>query len=260
MIGFFDSGIGGLTVVREVLRERPDAPFIYLGDTARTPYGNKSPEAVTRYAIEDVQFLLSHGATTIVIACNSASAVATETLRKQFPSAPIFDVISPTVEDALAITKGRIGVIGTRATITSKAYQDRLMRAHDHAPLRIFAEACPLFVPLVEEGWLQDAETKRIVRRYLSPLRNKNIDALIIGCTHYPLLRPLIQRYMGNKVQLIDPAASVTRRLFAENGGISFTSPKEGQRFFLTDISVQSEKIAQKWLGRSVRFEKATLN
>lgn len=248
MIGFFDSGIGGLTVVREYLRRFPGAPFIYLGDTARTPYGNKSPETVTRYAIEDVEFLLSHGATTIVIACNSASAVATETLRKQFPSIPIFDVISPAVEDALAVTKGRVGVIGTRATVASKAYQERIKN--------IFAVACPLLVPLVEEGWLEDSETKRIVRRYLSSLRQKQIDTLIMGCTHYPLLVPIIRRFMGSAVHLIDPAASVVARLSPEQA--KGESPE--QRYFLTDLSTRSEEIARAWLDRPIRFEQAELN
>lgn len=248
MIGFFDSGIGGLTVVREYLRRFPGAPFIYLGDTARTPYGNKSPETVTRYAIEDVHFLLAHGATSIVIACNSASAVATETLKKQFPNIPIFDVISPAVEDALAVTKGRLGVIGTRATVASKAYQGRIKN--------IFAVACPLLVPLVEEGWLEDSETKRIVRRYLSSLRQKGIDTLIMGCTHYPLLVPIIERFMGKAVRLIDPAACVVSRLTPE---MAKGDPTK-QRFFLTDLSTRSEEIARMWLERPIRFEQAELN
>ena len=252
MIGLFDSGIGGLTVLRELQRVLPDAPFIYLGDTARTPYGNKSAETVTRYAIEDATFLLNHGATAIVIACNSASAVATEALKKQFPSVPIFDVITPTVEDATLVTKGRVGIIGTRATIASKAYQDRLTG-------EVLAQACPLFVPLVEEGWLEDGETKRIVRRYLSPLRSANVDTLIMGCTHYPLLRPLIERYMGKRVHLVDPAVSVTQRLVSQREALFANSSAEGQRYFLTDVSPQSDKIAQQWLGRPVQFEKATL-
>lgn len=162
MIGFFDSGIGGLTVVREYLRRFPGAPFAYLGDTARTPYGNKSPETVTRYALEDAEYLVKQGATQIVIACNSASAVATDALREAFPSIPIADVISPAVEDAIHATKGRIGVIATRATIQSGAYQERLKQGSSP---RIFAEACPLLVPLVEEGWLDDSETKRILKK-----------------------------------------------------------------------------------------------
>lgn len=253
MIGLFDSGIGGLTVVRELLRQQPDASFVYLGDTARTPYGNKSPETVTRYSLENAKFLLDHGATSIVIACNSASAVAAEALRKAYPAVPVFEVIAPAVEDALAVTKGRIGVIGTRATIGSGTYAKRLAEKK----VEVLSVACPLFVPLVEEGWLDDAETKRIVRRYLSPLRTANIDAMILGCTHYPLLAPIIQRYMGKKVTLIDSGASVVSRLLASP---DLRHGKGEQTFYLTDTSKRSEEIAAKWLGRPVRFVAATLD
>lgn len=253
MIGLFDSGIGGLTVVRELLRQKADASFVYLGDTARTPYGNKSAETVTRYSIENAKFLLDHGATSIVIACNSASAVATEALRAAYPGVPVFEVVTPAVEDALKVTKGRIGVIGTRATIGSGTYAKRLAQKK----VEVLSVACPLFVPLVEEGWLDDSETKRIVRRYLSPLRTANIDTMILGCTHYPLLAPIIQRYMGKKVTLIDSGASVVGRLFSDPKLRHGTGE---QTFYLTDASKRSDEIAAKWLGRPVRFEPATLD
>ncbi|MCI0479123.1 glutamate racemase [Candidatus Uhrbacteria bacterium] len=295
MIGIFDSGIGGLTVVRELERQAPDVPFIYLGDTARTPYGNKSAETVVRYALEDAAFLVGQGATAIVIACNSASAVATEALRAAYPSIPVFEVVTPAAEDALAATKGRIGVIGTRATIASGAYERALgagrqksavrrkessvlspqssvdsgLRTQDFGPkVSIAVAACPLFVPLVEEGWLEDAETKRIARRYLSPLRSKQIDTLILGCTHYPLLAPVIKRYMGNRVTLIDSGASVVRRVLRDSPQSSVPSPQStrnselGTRnsFFLTDTSARSEEIAATWLGHPVTFERADLS
>jgi glutamate racemase len=253
MIGLFDSGIGGLTVVRELLRQAPSIPFVYLGDTARTPYGNKSAETVTRYAHECARFLLDHGATSIVIACNSASAVATDALRNAFPNVPIFEVISPAVEDARRSTRGRIGVIGTRATIASGSYAAQLASAH----VRVVSTACPLFVPLVEEGWLDDAETKRIVRRYLSPMRQAGVDTLILGCTHYPLLAPIIQRYMGNRVTLIDSGASVVSRVLASEAGVDSVG---SQQFFLTDVSRRSEEIASAWLGRPVQFDRASMN
>lgn len=252
MIGLFDSGIGGLTVVRELLRQQPDASFVYLGDTARTPYGNKSAETVTRYSIENAKFLLDHGATSIVIACNSASAVATEALRDAYPNIPIFEVIEPAVEDAIKVTQGRIGVIGTRATIGSGTYEKRLKEKK----AEVLSIACPLFVPLVEEGWLKDAETKRIARRYLSPLRTANVDTMILGCTHYPLLAPIIQRYMGTRVNLIDSGASVVSRLLTDP---QLRHGSGDQTFYLTDASRRSEEIAAKWLGRPVRFESATL-
>jgi glutamate racemase len=253
MIGLFDSGIGGLTVVRELLRQKPDASFVYLGDTARTPYGHKSAETVTRYSIENAKFLLDHGATSIVIACNSASAVATEALRAAYPGVPVFKVVTPAVEDALKVTKGRIGVIGTRATIGSGTYAKRLAQKK----VEVLSVACPLFVPLVEEGWLDDSETKRIVRRYLSPLRTANIDTMILGCTHYPLLAPIIQRYMGKKATLIDSGASVVGRLLSDPELRHGTGE---QTFYLTDASKRSDEIAAKWLGRPVRFEPATLD
>ncbi|MFH1077902.1 MAG: glutamate racemase [Patescibacteria group bacterium] len=254
MIGIFDSGIGGLTVVRELERQAPGVPFIYLGDTARTPYGNKSAETVVRYALEDAAFLVEQGATIIVIACNSASAVATDALRAAYPAIPIFEVIVPAAEDALAATKGRIGVIGTRATIASGAYERHLAAKK----VEVTAVACPLFVPLVEEGWLEDAETKRIARRYLSPLRNTQVDTLILGCTHYPLLAPVIQRYMGNRVTLVDSGASVVRRVLSSLDATHHTSHAT-RRFFLTDTSARSEEIAARWLGHPVTFERADL-
>ncbi|MBU1349042.1 glutamate racemase [Patescibacteria group bacterium] len=254
MIGIFDSGIGGLTVVRELERQAPDVPFIYLGDTARTPYGNKSAETVIRYALEDVAFLVRQGATAIVIACNSASSVATDALRVAYPSIPVFEVITPAAEDALAATKGRIGVIGTRATITSGAYERHLSAQK----VEVVVAACPLFVPLVEEGWLEDAETKRIARRYLSPLRKQQVDTLILGCTHYPLLAPIIRRYMGNRVTLVDSGTSVVRRVLA---GLDASRPdlQAPRRFYLTDTSARSEEIAATWLGHPVTFERADL-
>ncbi len=295
MIGIFDSGIGGLSVVRELLKRAPETSFVYLGDTARTPYGNKSPDTLKRYASEDVKFLLDHGADSIIVACNSASSAAGESIRAEFPDTPVFDVIQPAVEEAIKVTKGRIGVIGTRATIASGAYE-RSLREHpfviSHSSLEIFSVSCPLFVPLVEEGWLNDAETKRIVRRYLSPLRRERIDTLILGCTHYPLLAPLIQRYTGKRVKLIDSGAAVVDRALEgfqkqnitknvcnhenlrtqtlpigkvcvrENSSIKSNleeNKKFIQRYFMTDVSNQSEKIAECWLGRKVEFFLAKL-
>jgi len=253
MIGLFDSGIGGLTVVRELLRQSPSASFAYLGDTARTPYGNKSAETVTRYSLENAKFLLDQGATSIVVACNSASAVATVALRNAYPNIPIFEVIGPAVQDALSVTKGNVGVIGTRATIASGAYETRL-KTRPHT--EVTALPCPLFVPLVEEGWLEDAETKRIARRYLSPMRQANVDTLILGCTHYPLLHPIIERYMGSQVKFVDSGASVVSQVLRELPG----PVEEGKHaFYLTDVSRRSEEIAAAWLGRVVRFQSANL-
>lgn len=254
MIGIFDSGIGGLTVVRELLRQAPNASFVYLGDTARTPYGNKSKETIERYALEDAAFLISHGVTAIVVACNTVSALAIDALRSRSDGFPIFDVITPAVEDALVVTKGRIGVIGTRSTIGSGIYQNRLKAASKKVAMVV--KACPLFVPLVEEGWLDDPETKRISKHYLYPLRSQNIDTLILGCTHYPLLKPIIQRFMGRHVRLIDSATSVVQRLLTEIE-IEHTG---SQAYYFTDVSPHSVEIARQWIGRKIQFEKAALS
>lgn len=253
MIGLFDSGIGGLTVVRELLRVAPTAPFVYLGDTARTPYGNKSFEAVSRYSLENAAFLIDKGAQIIVIACNSASAIAAEALRTAYPDIPIFEVITPAVEDAVSVTHGRVGVIGTRATIASGAYEKFLK---EKGVGEVVSCACPLFVPLVEEGWLEDGETKRVARRYLSSLRQAQVETLIMGCTHYPLLESIIKRYMGNRVTLINSGVSVVSRLLPHLQSM----PLDGrQSYYLTDLSTRSEEIARQWLGRSIQFERADL-
>lgn len=255
MIGIFDSGIGGLTVVKALLECAPKAPFIYLGDTARTPYGNKSPDIITAYALEDAKFLVAKGATSLIIACNSASAVATDALRKAYPGMSIYEVIMPAVDAAVATGAKRIGVIGTRATISSGVYQERLEAAN--AELTVLAKACPLFVPLAEEGWLDERETKQIARRYLSDFHSHPYDALILGCTHYPLLKQVIQHAVGRKVKLIDSAAAVVDAFMA-SGSADASSTGE-QTFYLTDVSPHSVKIAQSWLGRRVNFEKAEL-
>jgi glutamate racemase len=253
MIGLFDSGIGGLTVVRELLRSAPNAGLVYLGDTARTPYGNKSHDTIIEYALDDAAYLLSQGATSIVVACNTVSAHALDALKKAHPDVPIYDVIGPAVRRALAVTQGRVGMIGTRATVGSGIYEARLRSARPD--LHVVSVACPLFVPLVEEGWLDDPETKRIVKHYLAPLRQNQIDTLILGCTHYPLLAPIIQRYMGNQVTLIDSGVSVVNELLSTIPDL----PAGEQRFTATDVSEHTSTIASRWLGRPTTFEKAVL-
>ena len=192
MIGIFDSGVGGMTVARAVETLLPGYQMIYYGDLARTPYGSKSPEVITQYSISNTRFLLEHGAKIIIIACNSAASVASNMLRQHF-DVPIFEVISQAVERAVTATvSGNIGIIGTRATIRSGIYDEKIK---EQAPgLRVFSKACPLLVPLVEEGWTDTRETKMILRKYLAPLKQKQIDTLVLGCTHYPLLRQQIVR------------------------------------------------------------------
>jgi len=252
MIGIFDSGIGGLTVVREILRHAPDAAFVYLGDTARTPYGNKSPDVIRRYALEDAAFLVSQGATSIVIACNSASATAVEAIRGAHPDLPVYDVITPAVQDALALAPESVAVIGTRATIGSGVYQKFLTERS--GPPNVFAYACPLFVPLVEEGWLEGPIVDAVIASYLDASRVQGVDTMILGCTHYPLLKRSIQEYMGAGVRLVDSAESMVRRLLAD----ARLQPGD-QRYFFSDVSVHTTAIATKWLERGISPKLANL-
>ncbi|MGH8163944.1 MAG: glutamate racemase, partial [Rhodanobacteraceae bacterium] len=197
-IGVFDSGIGGLTVVSALRALLPNESIYYLGDTARVPYGGKSAATVERYSLEITEMLLEENCKTIVIACNTSSALALPRLEERSP-VPVTGVIRPGAEAAVAATRsGHIGVIGTRATIQSGAYE-RAIEAIDPA-LRVTARACPLFVPLIEEGWLESGVTDAVVRQYLAPMIDEGVDTLVLGCTHYPLLRPAIGRFLGDAV------------------------------------------------------------
>jgi len=267
MLGIFDSGIGGLTVVRALLRRYPQTPFVYLGDTARTPYGNKSPDMVRQYAIEDARFLLNQGATDIVIACNTASALALDNLRAAFsggtgpgyagPSVRFFDVITPAVSAVIASSWHKVGVIGTRATIGSDIYASRIAAAKP--VVEVASVACPLFVPLVEEGWMRFPETKRIVRRYLAPLRQKQIDALILGCTHYPLLESVIRASLQKRVRIIDSPSVLLKQIEEQAPELLQKNGIDLQRYFFTDVSAHTDRVASRWLGKIIKGEKAEL-
>lgn len=254
MIGIFDSGIGGLTVVREIKKTIPDEPILYLGDTARLPYGTKSPEAVKRFALEISDFLQKRGAGVIVIACNTVSAIAARDIEKNFPL-PVFNVIDPAVAKAREITRNRkVGVIGTPATIKSGVYQRRLKG------LKVFAEACPLLVPLVEEGWLERSETRMIVEHYLAPLKQKRIDTLILGCTHYPLLMPLIRDIMGPDVELVNSAREIALSLKKKKKLFSGESRRARDTFFVTDNPYHFEKLSTLILGEKIKAKNTTLS
>jgi len=255
MIGIFDSGIGGLTVVKEIFKHLPDYQLVYFGDTARTPYGNKSKETILKYAIQNTDFLLSKGAKIIIIACNSASAVAADKLKKHFPNTPIFEVITPAVEQAAKISKNKkIGVIGTRATIASNIYKDKISTNGDQ--FEIFGKACPLFVPLAEEGMLKKPVTKLIAKQYLYPIKLKNIDTLILGCTHYPMLKSIIQEKIGKKIKLVDPAEQTTLKLskfISENKELENNLDKsDNHQFYFSDLSPHLSELAQKWLDKII--------
>ncbi len=190
MLGLFDSGLGGLTVAKAILEKHPQTDLLYLGDTARAPYGNKGKELIQQYAIENARWLIENGATAIGIACNTASVAATETLRTEFPDIPVYNVIEPVIEEIKRLKPASIGVLGTRGTLASNVYQDAIRESVANA--RIEAIACPLFVPLVEEGMSDSPEAQSIAKRYLAPLIANPPEVLVLGCTHYPFLERTI--------------------------------------------------------------------
>jgi glutamate racemase len=259
MIGIFDSGVGGMTVARAVETLLPDYQIIYYGDLARSPYGSKSPEAIVEYSIDNTEFLLQHGAKVIIVACNSAASVASDILRQKF-AAPIFEVITPAVQRAVSATvTGNIGIIGTRATIRSGIYEQKIK--HQAPGLRVFSQACPLLVPLVEEGWTDARETKMILRKYLAPLKQKQIDTLVLGCTHYPLLKDLIQHRMGkNRIRMIDSSIEVAltlKKYLDENPGFGETLHRGSEnKYFVSDMTKASVATAEKIFGRHIHLEK----
>lgn len=260
MIGIFDSGIGGLTVVRSLMEHLPGYDIVYFGDTARTPYGTKSPETVVRYALENIDFLLSKGSKIIVMACNTASSVAAESVNDQF-DLPIFEVITPAVEITVKRSKHlRIGVIGTRATVNSGVYEKKIKALSPEA--KVYSTACPLLVPLVEEGWVKKPETAMIIKKYLHPLKVRQIDTLILGCTHYPLLKDKIQRKIGKKVDVIDSSKAVAKKVKAfldTHAEVDRQLVKKGNfRLFVSDVTDQFQKTARMTLKRNVVLEHVT--
>lgn len=253
-IGMFDSGVGGLTVLREVMAQLPKESTVYFGDTARVPYGSKSRDVIVRFSLEIGQFLLQEKVKMLVVACNTASAFALPALSSRF-DLPIVGVIAPGAQAALAATSTRrIGVIGTEGTIESQAYTEALHALNPK--VEVFGQACPLIVPLVEEGWLEKPVAKEIVKEYLEPLLLNRIDTLVLGCTHYPLLKNLLSGVAGPDIQLIDSAqetARVVGRLLKQRnleapGG---TSPVF-RRFFVSDAPEKFAKIGQRFLGHEL--------
>jgi len=260
-IGIFDSGVGGLTVCKELIRELPNEDIIYLGDTARVPYGTKSRQTIKRFSTENALFLLKHNVKLIVVACNSSSSVALDSLKKNF-KVPVIGVIAPGVSDALKATKSnRIGVIGTLATIDSQAYQRRILNGNRNA--KVFTQSCPLFVPLAEEGWVDKKITVDIISEYLKPLHKKSIDTLILGCTHYPLLKKEIKRFMGKTVDLIDSGTSTARAVKSLILDSNLDAPKRSigkRRFFVTDEISQFKRTGERFLKKSLASVKKVEN
>ena len=256
-IGVFDSGLGGLTVVRQLRRQLPAEEIIYLGDLAHLPYGTKSEDEIRRRSAECARHLLKQKIKALVIACNSASSVAYNSLKKALP-VPVLNVITPAVETALTDTRNfRIGVIATYATIESGSYAKELEKRSSDA--MFFLKPCPLFVPLAEEGWLNDKIAFATAKKYLTPLKKKKIDTLILGCTHYPLLQKVIRKVMGNSVRLIDSAYPVAAKLKAllEARGIRCVQSRRAKlKIHVTDYVRNFTRIGEAFLGEELKSVK----
>lgn len=249
-VGVFDSGVGGLTIAREIVRQLPAETIIYYGDTAHVPYGSKTVEQLVAYADAIVRFLVERGVKAIVDACNTTSAVALSYLKKKY-SLPIVGVIEPGVKEALAVTRhGNIGVIATEATIASGVHV-RLLKSLE-PKVKVYPQACPRLVPLVEAGIIEGSEAREAVTKYVKPLVKVGIDTLILGCTHYPFLAPLIQEVAGPQVILVDPAASTVRELteiLREQGGLRTIHGSQVHTFFVSGAAESFRSVAQKLVG-----------
>jgi glutamate racemase len=251
-IGVFDSGIGGLTVLHEIIEALPRENTVYLGDTARSPYGTKSMDTVLRYSFENSEFLVEKGVKILVVACNTSTAVALERLQAEL-DLPVIGVIHPGVRRALASTRNKkVGVIGTEATIQSGAYT-RALKTADPA-VEVYSRACPLFVPLVEEGWTDNAVVEMTVTAYLESLKQSGIDTLILGCTHYPLLKKAIRKFLGGGVRLVDSAEETAGEVAAllKKSALARKMGKGTHSFFVTDAPDRFIKVGRRFLGEKV--------
>ncbi len=252
-IGVFDSGVGGLTVVRALMERLPFENIVYFGDTARVPYGVKSVETIAFYARQITEFLLQQQVKLLIIACNTMAAVAHQVVDDLSP-VPVLDVIDAGARTAIALTRAKyVGVIGTPATINSNAYARAIHRRDPD--IRVFSQACPLFVPLVEEGWLDHPVTRLTAREYFKPILCHGIDTLVLGCTHYPLLKPLLQDEAGADIQLVDSAEAMAEQTASVLSDKHLWNPQREApeyRFFVTDVPLRFQSIGERFLGRTL--------
>src|SRR5277367_4443794 len=249
-IGVFDSGLGGLTVVKELIHHLPNERIVYFGDTARVPYGTKSAKTIIRYSREIVQALLKHKVKMVVVACNTASSLALDVLQREF-DLPIIGVIEPGARKAAEVTRNKkVGIIATSSTVKSGKYAKKIVQLDKH--IVVISQSCPLFVPLVEEGWFEHAVTYQVARQYLEDMKKKKIDTLILGCTHYPLLKGVLHNVMGPKVQLVDSAREVAiqvKELLAKRGLLRTRLGPARHLFIVTDEPKQFQRLGQRFLG-----------
>ncbi|MEW6145312.1 MAG: glutamate racemase [Thermodesulfobacteriota bacterium] len=252
-IGVFDSGIGGLTVVREIIKRLPRENIIYLGDTARVPYGTKSSRTVVTYSHHNARFLVSKGIKMLVVACNTSSAVSLPSLSSEL-DIPVIGVIEPGAKKAGAATKsGRVGVIGTPSTIKSSAYKKALEDVS--TDIEVYSKACPLFVPLADEGWTEGDISELIAKEYLAPFKEYDIDVLVLGCTHYPLLKRTIKKVMGEGITLVDSAEETAKeieRVLSERGLLNTGNEAPSREYYLTDVSDTFVSVAGRFLGEKI--------
>ncbi|HKP85046.1 MAG TPA: glutamate racemase [Blastocatellia bacterium] len=250
-IGIFDSGVGGLTVFRAIERRLPNESLIYLGDTARVPYGTRSLATVERYALEDAAFIHSKKVKAIVIACNTISALAANRLRQEY-ALPVIGVIRPGARRAVEMSRnGYVGVIATEGTISSGAYERAMLSMR--SGLEIISRACPLFVPLAEEGWANHPVTRQVAEEYLAEIRASRVDTLVLGCTHYPILRPVIEDAMGGQVNFVDSGEAVAEQVatvLQEQGLLRATDEPRTEEFYVTDSASRFRRVAELFLGR----------
>ena len=256
-IGIFDSGVGGLTVVGKIQQILPNEDLVYFGDTARVPYGTKSKETITKFSVENVEFLMEHNVKLVIVACNTASSLSLDFLKRCF-RVPVIGVIEPGAREAVSSTRNnRIGVIGTHATVSSGAYEKAIRKISPR--YSVFTQACPLFVPLVEEGWTDKTVTKEIAGIYLKPIKEKSIDTLILGCTHYPILKVILGKVMGKDVVLIDSAREIAKEAknILDAGGLLNGSKAGGKhKFFVSDEPNRFIRIGEKFLNKRIKCVK----
>jgi glutamate racemase len=269
MIGIFDSGLGGLIAFKEIEKALPDYSYTYLGDTLRSPYGGRSQEAVYEFTEKAVDFLFQKGCQLVIVACNTASSEALRKLQQEYlpklkdKSKNILGVIRPLAEEAVEVSKTkRVGVVGTKATISSNVYEKELQKLDKE--IKVFQKTCPLLVPLIEENYVHRLETKKILKNYLRSLKNDNIDTLILGCTHYPILLKEFRRIMGKKVQVIDSSEVIAKKLKDYLGRHpefeKVLEKKKKRKYLVTDLNQNFLEMSERILNQEVKFEKVIID